>query len=257
MAHLLVRKTLRQLGILDSVKAFKRKFYHAENAFKPADPRLLISMQACLAWLRERDLLEGRDYLEFGIFRGFNLWYVQAMLRLWGVQDCRFYGFDSFFGLPEVTGVDKGGPFQEGDFYAGRHEVEQFFNRFGIDWSKTKLVEGFFSETLNEETLKQHEGRQFSLCVVDSDLYSSAKEVLDYIVPLMGSTSILWFDDWGDFGDDAERGEQLAFRELQEAHPELKTEPFIVEGGSGQGFIVRRSSIAESATGASFSSLSK
>jgi len=239
MAHLVIRRALRNLGMLDTARAIKKKFYYRENAFKPADPRLLISMNACLAWLHERNLLEGRDYQEYGIFRGFTLWYVQAQLKNWHVHDVEYFGYDSFFGLPEVEGIDAGGAFAEGDFYASKEEVEIFYNRFGIDWLKTKLVPGFFSKSLTEENKKEHKGRPFSLCVVDCDLYSSAVEVLEYIESMVADQSIVWFDDWGDYGNDPEKGERLAFKEFLERNPHISAEPFPVEGGSGTGFILR------------------
>ena len=54
-----------------------------------------------------------------------------------GITDMHFVGFDSFLGLPDVTGIDEGGPFKAGDFSAYREEVETHFNKFGVDWSVT------------------------------------------------------------------------------------------------------------------------
>ena len=240
MAHLVVRKTLRNLGLLDSVKAIKARFYHRENAFRPATPHTLISTNACLTWLKERDLLSGTDYLEFGIFRGFNLWYAQALIKSWGIEDVRFFGFDSFFGLPEINGLDADGPFHEGQFYASRAEVEHFLTRSGTDWDRTTLVEGFFSDTLRESPQKRHGERKFSLCVVDCDLYTSTKEVLDYIALLISDPSIIWFDDWNDYSGDPELGERKAFTEFCEKHSDWSAEPLEVPGGNGCGFIMSR-----------------
>ena len=150
----------------------------------------------------------------------------------------RFFGFDSFFGLPPITGIDQDGPFKEGEFYASRFEVEKFFNRFGVDWEKTHLVEGWFKDTLNEKTRKKYNLRKFSLCVVDSDLYESAVQVLDFIIPHMIDKSIIWFDDWGDYGEVADNGEQKAFAEFLEKNKNIEAEPLIVPNGSGQGFII-------------------
>src|SRR5262245_42220344 len=97
---LFLRKTLRSLGLLSLARKLKGRVVHVENEFKPADPRLLISTSICLRWLAERGLAEGSDYLEFGIFRGFNLWYAQAYARNVGIRSMRFFGFDSFFGIP-------------------------------------------------------------------------------------------------------------------------------------------------------------
>ena len=60
--------------------------------------------------------LEG-DYLEFGLYRGYTFWYAQQAANLVGRSSMRFYGFDSFEGLPEVEGPDrKAAIFISGDY---------------------------------------------------------------------------------------------------------------------------------------------
>jgi O-methyltransferase len=246
MASLFIRKLLRRAGLLETVRAAKRRLKgrRVENEFKPADPRLLVSTLRCMQWLDEQGLAEGSDYLEFGIFRGFNLWYAQALGRALGIQDMRFFGFDSFFGIPAVDGVDRDGPFREGDFSAYRDEVEMFLTRYGADWGRTFLVEGFFDQSLNPETTRRHALRRCSLCVVDCDLYSSAATVLNYAESLLDDRSLLFFDDWSDYGDDAAKGEPRAFAEFLARNARvLDVEPFedlVRLGGKGKAFIVRR-----------------
>jgi O-methyltransferase len=246
MASLFVRKVLRRAGLFDKARALKKRLTGRQvtNEFKPADPRLLVSMYRCLHWLADRDLLAGSDYLEFGIFRGFNLWYTQALARAMGVRGMRFFGFDSFFGIPPVDGVDKDGPFREGDFSAYRDEVEAFLTRYGVDWGQTFLVEGFFEDSLNRETLTKHALRRCSLCVVDCDLYSSSTAVLRFVEPLLGDQSILFFDDWEDFGKGAVKGEPKAFAEFLERNAQvLEARPFedlVALGGKGKAFVIHR-----------------
>src|SRR5260221_14578275 len=88
MANFFLRKLARNIGLLDRVRSIKRRFTGGTNVaeFKPADPRLLVSTLRCLHWLLEHHLAEGSDYLEFGIFRGFNLWYTQAVARALAVN---------------------------------------------------------------------------------------------------------------------------------------------------------------------------
>jgi hypothetical protein len=246
MASLFVRKLLRKAGLLEKTRSIKARLVgrRAANEFKPADPRLLISVLRCMQWLEGNGLAEGSDYLEFGVFRGFNLWYTQALARAMGVRDMRFFGFDSFFGIPAVEGVDEGGPFHEGDFSAYRDEVEGFLTRFGVDWDKTVLLEGFFDQTLVPGAAARYGLRRCSLCLVDCDLYSSSVTVLKFVEPMLADRSLLLFDDWADFGGHAERGEPRAFHEFLDRNAEvLEAEPFDDLGGlggKGKAFVIRR-----------------
>lgn len=49
------------------------------------------------------------DYLEFGVFWRNTFLAAYHNAQRFGLKDMRFYGFDSFEGLPAITGVDKAG----------------------------------------------------------------------------------------------------------------------------------------------------
>lgn len=246
MASYVVRKYLRKWNLLRPAQAVKRRLVGnpLPNPFNPADPRLCVSTLKCLQWVIDRGLAEGTDYYEFGIFRGFNLWYTQALARALGVRDMRFFGFDSFFGIPPVSGVDEGGPFREGDFSAYKDDVAASLTKFGADWTKTFLVEGFFEDSLNPQTVAAHGLRPCAFCVVDCDLYSSTVTVLDFVRPLLADTAVLFFDDWEDFGGGEDKGEPKAFREfLERNRGEFDVQPFedlVALGGKGKAFVMRR-----------------
>src|SRR5205823_4802278 len=106
---------LKRVGLLESARSIKKKLGGPPpDDFNPGNPRTCVPTAKCFQWLHESGLAEGSDYLEFGIFRGFNLWFAQATARLASVSDMRYFGFDSFFGLPPITGIDRGGCFEEG-----------------------------------------------------------------------------------------------------------------------------------------------
>lgn len=241
-----IRKTLDKVGLLDHARSLKYNLLgkNSWDVFKPADPRTEIATLRCFDWLAQRNLLEGTDYFEFGIFRGFNLWFTQAYARSQGIKDMRFIGYDSFFGLPPVEGIDKGGPFYEGGFSSYREEVETYFNRFGVDWEKTKLVQGFFEDSLNQKTIDSYQLRSCALCVVDCDLYSSTVTVLDFVLPFLKDSSIIYFDDWTDFGGGEKKGEPKAFAEFLEKNKETVSaeefEDFLAIGSKGKAFIIHR-----------------
>jgi hypothetical protein len=50
-----------------------------------------------------------------------------------GMNRMKFFGFDSFFGLPPVEGLDAGGEFREGAYVATRPDVERFLTNYGVD----------------------------------------------------------------------------------------------------------------------------
>ena len=152
---------------------------------------------------------------------GFLPMWLRAEFVIWGLLaeartmvSRRGFGFDSFFGILEVDGIDRGGPFKEGDFSAYKVYVEAYFNRMGVDRSKVILIEGFFSDTFSEALVAKYSLRSCSYCRIDCDLYSSTVEVLNFMSSLLAEKSLIYFDDWQDFGSDDSQGEPLAFEEL-------------------------------------------
>ena len=236
MSRPFIRKLLRKLRLWNLANFIRRKF---TPLFLPAKPNLLIAVNKSFRWSLERNLIQGTDYLEFGIFRGFTLWYAQALAQDMGIPDMRFFGFDSFQGLPALKGVDQKGGFREGDFHSSRKEVEFFLNQQKTDWGKTFLVEGWFEKTLTPEARKKYGLRRCSVCVIDCDLYESTRLVLEFIEPIIAEQSIILFDDWFDFGDDPKKGQQKAFFEFLERNRHIRHEPFVTARYDGQGFILQ------------------
>jgi hypothetical protein len=239
MSFALARKVLNKVGLLETARSVKRRWFPADLSFRPCTPHLLIAVNKALRWCAEQGIAEGSDYLEFGIFRGFTLWYAQAIAREMPVRDLRFYGFDGFAGLPPPGGIDKNGDFNEGQYGCSRKEVEGYLSTYGVDWAKTFLVEGWFEQSLTGETRRRLGLRKCSLCVIDCDLCESARLALDFVAPLVQDRSVVLFDDWTSFGNDPNRGEQRAFAEFLAANRHVRAEPFASFGGHGQGFVLR------------------
>ena len=92
------------------------------------------------------------DYYEFGLFRGATFLSAQKICDELGLKNVNFNGFDSFDGLPPVTGIDKtNNLFYEGQFKCARDEVIANLTSRGFDWSRAHLVEGCFSDSLTDE----------------------------------------------------------------------------------------------------------
>ena len=242
MLRAATRQILETTHLLRVARRLKARLGPREEPFSPCTPHLLIAVQRSLRLCSERGQAEGSDYLEFGVYRGFALWYAQALIKDLGIRDMRCFGFDSFAGLPPPTGIDVSSQepgFHEGALTASRAAVEAHLTRNGTDWSRTALVEGWYENTLVPQTRAERGLRRCSVCVVDCDLYESARLVLEFVEPLLADGSILLFDDWNVYQRDPNKGERRAFAELLERRPDIRPEPLMEFGGHGQGFVLK------------------
>ena len=166
------------------------------------------------------------DYYEFGLFGGYTFWVAQQACQQLNILDTNFYGFDSFRGLPPIEGIDKtDNLFFEGQFACSKAELVKNLNKKGIDWSRTEVIEGFFSESLTEDLKKRLGLKEVGVAFIDCDLYSSTKDVLNWLNSLLKDRSILIFDDWCAFGENSGLGQERAFREFLHDNPQLSAEP--------------------------------
>lgn len=119
-------------------------------------------------------------YLEFGVFEAhsFKWW-----LRKNTCKDSKFYGFDTFEGLPESWGT-----YSKGDMGARIPEVED--NRY-------EFIKGLFQDTLYE-FLKTHDLNDGKRKVIhlDADLFSSTLFVLTTLTGNLNDGDILIFDEF-------------------------------------------------------------
>lgn len=124
---------------------------------------------------------------EFGVYRGKSL---KVLAETSGLPT---FGFDSFVGLPEewVRSDDstyKAGHFKLSGLPTGMPE-------------NVKMIKGFFSETV--KLWKSTNSAPLSLIHIDSDLYSSAKEVLVTMNDRIHPGTVVVFDeicDWAESG---------------------------------------------------------
>jgi O-methyltransferase len=187
------------------------------------------------------------DYYEFGLYRGHSFWSAQQAADRLGISGMRFFGFDSFEGLPEIEGNDrKAGIFVSGDYRSSRDQVEHLLVEHGFDMDRAVLVEGYFDKSLTREVKQEHQMGPAALVMVDCDLYQSTVPTLAFIADRLQEGTIMLFDDWYCFGDSEQHGERRAFNEFLDAHPEWKAEPFQRSSRYGQSFLVHRT---DSSTG--------
>lgn len=162
-----------------------------------------------------------KHVLEFGVCRGTTIRVIRQSLD----ESFKIFGFDSFVGLPEDW-IDKNGTVVV---------PSQYFSTNGVipDVSGVKFYAGWFTDTL-PKYLKI--AQPIALLHIDSDLYSSAKEVLWALNAWITEGTIIVFDEWF-YRHDAKYDdhEQKAFYEwVKEFGREYQFVPFTDDTASGE-----------------------
>lgn len=150
----------------------------------------------------ERSIIQTQpiDFLEFGVYNGYSL---KIWLDLHQHPYSRFFGFDSFEGLPEdwkmFTQTMAKGTFDMG----GKPPV--------IEDRRVQFVQGIFQQTL-PPFLQDFQPQQRLLIHCDADLYSSTLYVLASLNGVMEPGTILLFDQFSSVSH-----EFRAFRDFTQA----------------------------------------
>jgi len=222
---------LRKTGLLSSFYAIINKYNPTFDCLSPGN---------LIALIQSIKVAKDGDYYEFGVYKGFDLWFMTKLAEEYNHPDMRFFGFDSFKGLPVPKSVDVepdafGNYFAKGCFSASLGFVLSNLKQHGTDLDKVTLIEGYFSESLNKQIIENYGMRKASIILIDCDMYESTIQVLNFIVDILQEGTILLFDDW--LLTDENKGEQLAFKEWLEENPSIRVKEFITFG-LGKGFVV-------------------
>jgi hypothetical protein len=121
--------------------------------------------------------------MEFGVWRGTSTRILRRTLsqckrREFGGPRKKIYACDSFQGLPE-----KYEKLEPGAFACEPPKIR------GV-----RIVKGFFEDSLTPELAA--EVKQVALASLDADLYSSTACALKWLTPLLGTGSLLLFDQF-------------------------------------------------------------
>jgi hypothetical protein len=123
------------------------------------------------------------DYLEFGVHEGHSILHWAGRNE---AAASRFFGFDSFRGLPE----DWSRGFPQGHFdTGGRLPVTQD--------RRVEFLPGMFQDTL-PAFLRSFSPRSQLVVHIDCDLYSSALYCLTKLDGIMAKGTVVIFDEFGD-----------------------------------------------------------
>jgi O-methyltransferase len=205
---------------------------------------LLQAIEHCFAKALAFGTATCGDYYEFGLFQGRSFWHAQMTAAKHSLSAMRFYGFDSFKGLPVLTGYDESedDAFYQGQYACSKDQVIANLDSKGVDWSRTFLIEGFYEQSLNEKTKAKFTMDKAAIALIDCDLYSSAAQALSFLEGMLIDNSILIFDDWNCYYADDQRGERRAFREFLEKNRHYGAAELFSYGTYGQVFLLAVSS---------------
>lgn len=130
--------------------------------------------------LEKEGLSQPVNYLEFGVADGhsFNWWMTHN-----SHPESRFFGFDTFTGLPEDFGLYKKGTFNNADHIPS------------IKDGRGQFLQGLFQQTL-PDFLKQFHPDKKTVVMLDADLYTATLFVLGSLAPFLKKGDIIFFDEF-------------------------------------------------------------
>ena len=178
-----------------------------------------LAAELAMSWCK-RGSRPGRDYLEFGTFRGKSFVVFFRAAEKYGLEDMRFFGFDSFEGLPETPTCARPNEntskaaFAAGNYVCSREEFTNILIRNGVDMESVTLIPGFYSQTLTESLKRELAIEAAAIVNIDCDIYESTVDVLSFVTGFFRNGSLVLFDDWLAYDGHPRRGEQRACRRM-------------------------------------------
>lgn len=120
------------------------------------------------------------DYLEFGVSSGASFrWWLAHNLN----EQSRFYGFDTFEGLPEAFG-----PFGKGAMAASLESIQ-------VKDPRATFYKGLFQDTMIPFLEQYKKGRR-KLIHMDADLFSATIFVFSQLYRFLDEGDIILFDEF-------------------------------------------------------------
>ncbi len=130
--------------------------------------------------INKEKLTEPVNYLEFGVAAGHSFnWFLEKNTH----PDSRFYGFDTFDGLPEDWG-----PFKKGSFNNDNQMPV-------LKDARGQYFRGLFQQTL-PSFLPQLDNSRRNVIMMDADLWSATLYTLSSLAPYLKKGDIIFFDEF-------------------------------------------------------------
>ncbi|MDZ7837935.1 MAG: TylF/MycF/NovP-related O-methyltransferase [Actinomycetota bacterium] len=120
--------------------------------------------------------------------------------------------------------------------------MEKNLRRYGVDFDRIKLVEGFYEKTLTGQLRSDLGAGYAGVVLFDCDLYSSTRVALDWLQDSIADKTVLIFDDWYSFTEGQELGQQRALKEFMQNNKHLELKPVMEFERNGKMFLVHEQS---------------
>ena len=163
----------------------------------------------------------------------------------------RLIGFDSFQEMPAGVAEQADGRWRKGDLYSDVALTRANLGRLGVPLDRVELVEGWFEDTLTDETRSKLGVDRAAVVMVDCVSASATSLVLGFIAPLIRDRAIVYVDGWA-LADLADRGlgKRKALESWLVAHPEFTAEelPALRYASDARAFLMTRGTEAGSTT---------
>ncbi len=137
--------------------------------------------------------------LEFGVADGYAFAKKAYATRYLGMEnEIVCHGFDSFEGLPETADQRDLASVAGADWKAGeyRGRYEELRDYLDSRYSNCRLHRGLFDATLTPEFLATLSVHKPILVWIDCDYYTSARAVLERLLPYLASGCVIYFDEY-------------------------------------------------------------
>lgn len=137
--------------------------------------------------------------LEFGVADGYSFTKkVFATQYLGAHADIICHGFDSFEGLPASNDPrdkqsDDGGDWLAGQYRGRYEELNSYLASKYVNW---QLHKGWFEDTLTPRFLHGLSVHRPILVWIDCDYYTSARLVMERLMPCLPNGCVIYFDDY-------------------------------------------------------------
>jgi len=195
------RTTPLLLSRLRSVLSYLELGHWLEHGLSGISPQVLPDDIALFDLALTKVTGDRPLYLEFGVFEGRSMrWWSRHLPH----AGAKLVGFDSFEGLPETW---------RPGFGAGR------FSTGGppdIDDQRVSFAVGWFDDTLSNFDMPEHDQLIIN---IDSDLYSSALTVLNWVEPYLKAGTLIYFDEFSDRDHEMRAFHELATRSSHQFRP--------------------------------------
>jgi hypothetical protein len=183
-------KTLFYLNLIETPRRLLRKalfqFYRYDHVY--------VVLRDCKKRYRGRFSI-----LEFGTSAGYSFVKLLYATRFLGLEDrVTVHGFDSFEGMPRAADrrdedLVESDSWGEGQFRGSYEELQSHCAR---RYKNFRLHKGWFEASVNEATLSSLQTDLPILVWIDVDYYSSARTVLERLIPYLPNGCVIYFDEY-------------------------------------------------------------